>query len=140
MGLRSDPEKHREWQRRSAAKAAENAKGKPRRKMKSKGARQSRIQPEMDAAYEAMRRRSRGRCEARVRGVCVGVASDGHHRGKRSVWPELRASVENLMHVCRPCHDWIDANQQEASEMDPPLHLWRTRENEILMGVVDGDL
>ncbi len=103
--------------------------------LRSKGQRAKRRQDDLDEAYAEVDRRARGRCEAKVSGVCATWGTDRHHRGKRSVWPELVTHVQNIVLVCRPCHDWIDAHQQEASELDPPMHLWRNVENERLMGL-----
>jgi 5-methylcytosine-specific restriction endonuclease McrA len=72
----------------------------------------------------AVRARSGGRCEFRfwpgddldaplagdVR--CRRRATEMHHRLPRSRGGAH--TVENLVHLCSPCHDWIEQNREEA--------------------------
>lgn len=65
------------------------------------------------------------------------MGSDHHHRGKRSVWPELVTHVDNIVLVCRPCHDHITMNPLE--HVEDGLHLPRTFDNEVKFGLREPD-
>lgn len=60
----------------------------------------------------ALAARSDGWCELQVPGVCVGRAVDPcHRRGSKHGGRHGAAAVEhdqlsNVLHGCRPCHDW----------------------------------
>lgn len=60
-----------------------------------------------------VRRRSRGRCEFRVRGVCTGKAVHFHHRKLRR---HRDHSPANLGHLCNPCHSYAHAHPTESYE------------------------
>ena len=77
--------------------------------------------PELRAAKEAVRRRSKGYCEART-AVCTGQAEHAHHRKMRSAGGSH--SVVNLLDACHPCHDWIHAHPEESYERGLLLHSW----------------
>jgi hypothetical protein len=70
---------------------------------------------ELALAAEEVRRRSRGRCEARIADVCTTYAADGpHHRRMRSQGgPD---TVENLLDLCPPCHRWVHAHPRISYE------------------------
>jgi len=87
------------------------------------------------AAYAVVNRRSGGTCEARFPVVCSGVATDHHHKGKRSVWPELVCEPDNIAHLCRGCHDLIDVDQAQAERLG--FHMSRTAANERRYGIRD---
>ncbi len=55
--------------------------------------------------------RSYGRCEARIKG-CWTWGQIFHHVILRSAGGADTA--DNLLHVCRSCHDWIHANPGSA--------------------------
>lgn len=59
------------------------------------------------AVRDVVAARSGGDCEARIKGVCQGRATEMHHRRRRNVKPAH--TVPNLLHLCgsRGCHGWI---------------------------------
>lgn len=107
------------------------------KRLKSKGARATRRQDDLDECYRLVRQRSGGWCEAKVHTVCAGRATENHHVGKRSVWPELVTNVDNVIAVCRWCHGWIDDNQAEAERLG--LHMPRTFDNEVRFGLKEAE-
>jgi hypothetical protein len=66
----------------------------------------------LDAVTPEVLRRSQGRCEARVPGVCASRGAHRHHR--RRVRSDNR--VENILYVCLPCHGYIHANVSWSME------------------------
>ena len=52
--------------------------------------------------------RADGRCEVMNFPVCVGQAGPIHHRKISG----REHSVENCVHICKPCHDWIHAHPE----------------------------
>ncbi len=56
--------------------------------------------------------RSGGRCEADIVGWCMKWATVFHHVVLRSAGGADTA--DNLLHICRPCHDYIHANPAAA--------------------------
>lgn len=86
----------------------------------------------LDAAYETVRERSGGRCEAGLEG-CAGRATENHHIGKRSVWPELVSHPDNLVAICRWCHEAV--TRDPMAHVEDGLHMPRTRANEIKFGL-----
>lgn len=47
---------------------------------------------------------------------CPRPATDPHHRLTRTRAGRRIDELWNLLHLCRICHDWIDANPAEAEE------------------------
>lgn len=54
--------------------------------------------------YQAVTRRSGGRCEAAMPGICTGQAQDLHHRQRRQKGNDI---VVNCIYICRACHHHI---------------------------------
>jgi len=69
--------------------------------------------------------RSRGRCEVRIPGVCLGRAESMHHRQREGVGPSLDF---NLIHTCgdgcRGCHGWITEHPDDAWEKGWIVKTW----------------
>jgi hypothetical protein len=61
--------------------------------------------------------RSQGDCEVRIPGVCLGRATNYHHRLRREFGDER---PENYIHLCGSgttgCHGWIEHNRTESYE------------------------
>jgi len=51
------------------------------------------------------------KCKANIENLCVGYTQDCHHQKKRG---ELLMVEKYWIPVCRPCHDWIRDNSDEA--------------------------
>lgn len=77
-------------------------------------ARPKQASKEYVAAKRAILTRSNGKCEARVEGVCVGMAHHAHHILRRSQGGTDDES--NLLAVCYGCHDWIHTHPAAAKE------------------------
>lgn len=60
---------------------------------------------EFERMRPLVRKRSGGLCEGRIKSVCRGKASHVHHRKIRSQQGDN--SLENLLHLCMPCHTWV---------------------------------
>ena len=54
---------------------------------------------------DAVIARSGEKCEARLSEACTGRGQQLHHRLRRSAGGGH--TVDNILHVCRPCHDAI---------------------------------
>lgn len=54
--------------------------------------------------------RSEGTCEVMNPFTCTGQAEALHHRKISG----REHSIENCVHICKPCHDWIHANPTES--------------------------
>ncbi len=71
-----------------------------------------------DAEWEKAKRqvlaRDRYTCRALVSNVCTFRAGDVHHKRPRGRGG--RHDLENLIAVCRRCHDWIDRHPTLAEE------------------------
>lgn len=63
------------------------------------------------SAREAVRDRSAGLCEAQTT-ACSYLAAHVHHRLMRSQLG--KDTPDNLLAVCRPCHDYIHAHPAES--------------------------
>lgn len=77
---------------------------------------------EFQRARPVVRRRSRGRCEASIDGVCTVRAVHVHH-----IKPRGRGGsndLANLADLCSDCHHWVHANPAEANERGLLLHSW----------------
>jgi hypothetical protein len=54
-------------------------------------------------------------CEARWDlDICRGYATEVHHRQARSTSPTTIADPDGFLATCRPCHEQIEANPDEA--------------------------
>ena len=73
-----------------------------------------------EATRVAARRRSGGRCEAKLR-VCTETAAHFHHRKLRR---HKDHTLANCLHVCSACHDHIHANPTKAYLMGMLVHEW----------------
>lgn len=61
--------------------------------------------------------RSSGRCEVVAGWWCLGEAQQIHHRRPRGMGGTRRDSSNRpsaLLHLCSPCHAWIESNRTEA--------------------------
>lgn len=43
-------------------------------------------------------------------------ATDASHRGSRAQRPDLRGDPSNRDDLCRPCHEWVEANADAARD------------------------
>ena len=77
------------------------------KRMSRKRRRDLRARSELRAA---IMRRDRGRCRH-----CGEYAVDVHHVVKRSQSTALATAPDNLIALCRFCHDWTDAAGSSAS-------------------------
>lgn len=78
------------------------------------------------AVRDTVAARSRGVCEAAISAVCLGPATNMHHRRRRNIPPAH--TVPNLLHLCGSgttgCHGWITehpaaSKHQEAGWIVP---------------------
>lgn len=58
-------------------------------------------------------RQTRGGCEARAVRRCTGAMDDGHEVHTRGRGGSI-TDPDNILMVCRPCHDWITDHPREA--------------------------
>lgn len=64
---------------------------------------------------EAVKHRSRGRCEAQIPGSgCTKLGAHIHHRKFRSGGEDH--SLANLLHLCTACHMWVHSHKRAAME------------------------
>ena len=79
--------------------------------------RQREFLAELGKVTPALRARSGGRCEARIRGVCGGAAIHRHHRRPSRVRRDGKANrLSNLLHLCYFCHSYIHLHQPWSRE------------------------
>ena len=71
--------------------------------------------PSRKACCEAVRKRAGGRCEARLVG-CWGEGADCHEIVPRNQGGSI-ADPENVMLLCRPCHDFTIQHPNEARKL-----------------------
>jgi 5-methylcytosine-specific restriction endonuclease McrA len=76
----------------------------------------------LDWKLDLMQRRFR--CEARVEDYCTGYASDLHHILSRSQGGALMEE-DNVMVVCRWCHEWIERHPNEAKDLGFKRSPWK---------------
>ena len=98
---------------------------------------------------ETVINRAAGYCEVMFAAACTGRAEHLHHRKLRSQLG--RHEVENLLHICHQCHNWIDAHPAASYERgflvrgvrEPAHHpvlyrngklLYLTRSGEVVKG------
>jgi len=89
-------------------------KAKHRKPIPHKSARQLAVDAVLTESHRVVKRRSRGRCEMpepHAHG-CNGWAVDHHHIIPRSMGGGHQAF--NLAHLSRECHDFAEANSEEA--------------------------
>lgn len=82
--------------------------------IKQRSVKKRRTDASLDAVTPALIARSGGMCEARTT-VCAGVAVHRHHVLRR---PHTAGAhvLDDLMHVCHPCHDWVHAHPAVSYE------------------------
>lgn len=60
--------------------------------------------------------RKRGHiCEAKCARDCYRISTDAHEKLTRARGGSI-TDEDNILLVCRPCHEWIHANPAEATE------------------------
>ena len=127
-GLKTDPDKVRAWQQRSRRQLDRGEPLKRTRFVSRKKKRTLAYEAELEAVTPALYRRSGGRCEARIPGICTAVARHRHHRWRRG--QHGPNTLANLLHVCWACHTWGHANVGRGLAIgfllkrgdDPELH------------------
>ena len=62
-------------------------------------------------------------CQAQTE-VCTGAAHDMHERVLRSQGGSA-LDADNILLVCRPCHNWIHANPGHSYELGLLRHDWQ---------------
>lgn len=91
-----------------------------------------RVSPKMRAQHgrearckDLLRRRSHGRCEAcaRLHDGPIRPGVDKHEIKSRGRGGDP-CDPENCLLVCRPCHDWIEANDADAVILGLSAHSW----------------
>ncbi len=107
--LRADPEKTRDWQRRS------------RSNLPAQSAKRKREAPQRKAVREVVLARDQG-CQARgiVPGRCWhprGEPLDVHEVISRGLWAAGYLDPGNCLALCRGHHEWVTAHRFEAEEM-----------------------
>lgn len=89
---------------------------------------------DMRKSRPIVKARSRGRCEVRIPGKCLGRATNMHHRQREGVGPSLDF---NLIHLCGSgttgCHGWITAHPDESWKRGWIVKTWEDPA-EILWG------
>lgn len=87
-------------------------------KMKSQHRKEARCKQEL-------RRRSGGKCEAcpRLHDGPVRPGTDKHELKSRARGGDP-TDPENTILVCRPCHDWIEAHDDDAVILGLSRHSW----------------
>lgn len=62
-------------------------------------------------------------CRARIDGVCTGLAQDGHEPLLRSRGGDP-TDPDQIVLVCRACHDWAHHNPEAAGARGLMKHSW----------------
>lgn len=100
------------------------------------------------AVRDAVAARSGGDCEATIGGVCLGRATNIHHRRRRNIQPAH--TLPNLLHLCGSgttgCHGWITTQPKLARQYgwivssyhDPAPMPARVRGRMVLLTEVGG--
>lgn len=71
-----------------------------------------------DSVIKLVEARSGGACEVMARG-CAYRATQYHHRRPRGMGGDPRESTNaasNCLHVCQPCHAWVESQRVWALE------------------------
>lgn len=66
---------------------------------------------DLDALWPELRRRSGGRCEIAVPGICEGPGYERCHRQRRR---ESNGTAANVMLGCRSCHKFTEQPEHRA--------------------------
>lgn len=120
--LRADPQKQRDWERRSRRelKRSKPPTAKELRKLPNAGnvaVKPTRSSATYRAACKLVNERSGGVCEANVPEACPAGAHRAHHH--HHVWLLSQGGPDadwNLLHVCLLAHRWIHDHVGEARE------------------------
>ena len=103
--MKRDPETARAWQRRS-------------RRLRPMSAKRAAQQRERRKALQSFAPNPMCRMPS-----CSKPAEDGHEPGMRSRGANP-ADVNEIVPVCRACHDWIHANPKAATEIGMMIPSW----------------
>jgi hypothetical protein len=104
--LKADPEKTKEWKRRSKPLKTGDKPMARTAMTKKPTQRKTDYERALDALTPALVARSGGLCEIRWPLVCTGRAVHRHHR-KLGRGEGTQDSVEALLHLCNECHNHI---------------------------------
>ena len=77
----------------------------------------------LEKAQRAVQKRSNGLCEANFAPNCTGRGEQVHHVLLRSRGGN-KHRVDELLHVCLPCHQHIHAKPLRATELGLMKHVW----------------
>lgn len=72
-------------------------------------------QRERQKVIARMQRFGRPACQVRWEGICTGLADDAHELRSRARGGSI-TDPENIVPVCRPCHDHLTTHPKEATE------------------------
>lgn len=89
---------------------------KPRAGLKRQSAKAKALVPARKACCELVRKRSGGYCEANIRPGCTHYGQDFHEILARSAGGSI-TDPENVMHLCRSCHEFTVQRANTAREM-----------------------
>ena len=67
-------------------------------------------------------------CEARIEGVCTGMAQDWHERLSRARGGSI-IDPENRVLLCRRCHEWVTTHPARATELGLLRHSWEANDD-----------
>ena len=76
-------------------------------------------------ANNEVKKRSGGKCEARIPGICTGIGQQTHHRLNRSQGGKADPAL--LLRVCLACHARIGDHPADAYALGLLLHRWDVR-------------
>jgi hypothetical protein len=80
---------------------------------------------EFDRVRPLVHARSRGRCEARIPGVCTGKATHVHHRKLRGLGGGGGSNeLSNLIDLCLTCHAFVHENPAWAKRVGLIVSGW----------------
>lgn len=114
--LQADPAKTAAWQQRGRARAAENARQRPRQPLSQGKRRQKARIPQPIRA--AVLRRQGGKC---ITPGCKGRPAHRHHCLDEQMFPQAACEPGNLVAICPACHDnHTRAHRRLRREWLPP--------------------